>query len=427
MTSPHRPVWWVPTLYFAQGLPYAVVTSLATLALLALGWAPEQAALYTSGLTLPWVIKPLWGPLVERWGARRAWIVAMQAAGAVLLVALSLTLPEKSLLPWTLGLLTAAAFASATHDIAADGFYIVALDPHAQAAWSGVRNTFFRVALLAGGSGLVVLAGEMEKTHGAPAAWQTAFATGAALLGIVACYHFVILPRPEADTPAGRGVALGAEFAQTWASFVRRPGFARMLAFMLFYRIGEGQLLKGNQAFLLAAPAAGGLGLSVETIGFLSGLGVIALLAGGILGGVAIARTGLRRQLWPMACAINLPHLIYVWLAWARPENRVLLSAAIGVEQFGYGYGFAAYMVYLLYVSRGEHPTAHYALCSGVMALGLMLAGYAAAAALAVLHDDYLRFFLWVTACSVLSFGTLWHLPLADDFGRRAKSPTSPP
>jgi PAT family beta-lactamase induction signal transducer AmpG len=420
MLKERNPVAWVPTLYFAQGLPYVVVTSVVGLALLRLGWTAVEVAAYTGALTLPWVIKPLWGPLVERVGTRRGWTLVMEAACAILLLALAVVLPHPHWMPLTMGLLLAMGFASSTHDIAADGLYLMALGTGRQAAWSGVRSAFFKLSILAGTGGMVWLAGKWEGLWGTSAAWTGAFAVGAAGLMLIYGYHYFQLPRPPADTPPAVTEPWWEQFVLTLAAFVERPGFGQILAFLLFYRIGEGQLLKGNLPFFLAARDAGGLGMKTEEIGWLYGtLGITALIFGGIAGGLVIARTGLRRQLWWMAVAMNLPHLIYMGLAWAQPDGRWVIGAGITLEQLGYGYGFSAYMVYALFVARGAHPTAHYALCTGTMALGLMLANYLAAGALYECAGNYFEFFCWVMLCSVLSLVTLWKLPLDREFGQR--------
>jgi PAT family beta-lactamase induction signal transducer AmpG len=417
---PRSPGLWVPTLYFAQGLPFVIVTSVSSVALLKLGWTASEVAFFTSGLNLPWTIKPLWGPLLERWGTRRGWIVSMQAVAALALAGIAFVLPNKDWLPLTLGLFLGLGFASATHDIAADGFYMLALGSRTQAELTGVRNTFFRIAMLAGNGGLIWLAGWGEKQWSPATAWPAAFVAVAAVMFCISLYHWTILPKPATDARVTTPRAEAGEFVRIWAGFVQRPGFCRMLAFIFLYRIGESQLLKGNQAFLLDKREAGGLALATDELGYLYGtLGILALLVGGLLGGRAIARTGLRRQLWPMALAINLPHFIYIWLAITQPTSHALIGGGIAIEQFGYGYGFAAYMVYLLYVARGSHPTSHYALCSGAMALGAMLAGGIAAAALNWFGNNYLHFFIWATATGFIGLVTLWKLPLEADFGRR--------
>ena len=426
-TSDSRPFRWIPTLYLAEGLPNAVVTGMVAVALLDFGFSAAETAVYTSVLSLPWAFKPFWAPAVQKYGTRRNWILAMQLAMAVVLGLLAFSLPVRSWFTVTLGLLAVLSFASATHDIAADGFYLEALDEHRQAEWSGWRNTFYRLAVLAGSGGLVWLAGRWEKAQGAAAGWTLAFALAAAAMGLFAVYDYFAVPRLVEEQSASAADAPRPGFARVWETFVEKPGFGRMMAFILLYRIAEGQIQSANKAFFLAKLDAGGLALDTDEVGQLYGtLGIIALMAGGILGGLAIARTGLRRQIWPMAAAMNLPNLLYVWLAWAQPHSRALIGSAIFVEQFGYGFGFAAFMVYLLYVSRGPMATAHYAICSALMAVGMALAGMIAAEALHLTAHfpggGYLQFFSWVMVCALVSFGVLWKLPLEGDFGQKLKS-----
>lgn len=417
----------MPTLYFAEGLPFVIVgNNVAGVALLHMGWPVSAVANLMSTLSLPWVLKPLWSPIIGDTATRRRWIIMTQLIGAALICGLAFAIAENVKILFPVALM-AVAFISATHDIAADGFYIVAQDAHTQSEWSGVRNTFYRVAMIAGSGGVVWLAGNWEKSLGIARAWEAAFAFTGAVFGLLAVYHHFILPKPDADKRAAKRGEWIKDFTPTWGSLVQKPGFARMLAFMLFYRFAEGQVQKGNTAFFLAPLDKGGLGLATKEVALLFGtFGVIALLTGGILGGLAVARTGLGRQMWPMCAAMNLPNILYVAMAWVQPQNRLLIGAIVGFEQFGYGYGFAAFMVYLLYVARGDRVTAHYALCTGVMALGLMLGGYVAAEALSRTVDlnnnprGYLQFFIWVMACVPVSFAVLWKLPLERDFGRRA-------
>jgi MFS transporter, PAT family, beta-lactamase induction signal transducer AmpG len=420
-----RPAWWVPTLYFAEGLPNVVVTGVAGVAMLRCGFTPAATAAYTSALFLPWVIKPLWAPLVERLWTRRGWIVAMQVAMALCFAPLAIFLPEKSWLPLTLVLLAGAGLASATHDVAADGFYMLALDQHRQAEWAGGRNTFYRLAVTAGNGGLVWLAGSLEIKMGVPRAWAVVFVVTAGVLAALAAYHRFAIPRVEevSATPRESWGVWAKDFRQTLLTLARRPGFGRILAFMLLYRFAEGQVLKGNNPFFLAPRGAGGLGLATEEVGQLYGtLGTVALLVGGIAAGLVIARTGLRRQLWLMAAAMNLPNLLYIWMAWAQPQSRWLIGSAIGIEQFGYGMGSTAYMVYLLYVAQGGHSTSLYAICSGITMLSLSLAGFMAAEALRLAAPlaggGYVEFFSWVMVCTLAGFAVLWKLPLEGDFGR---------
>ncbi|MBE2215672.1 MAG: MFS transporter, partial [Opitutaceae bacterium] len=368
---------WIPSLYFTQGLPNVAVATLSVVMYKNLGVSNTDIALYTSWLYLPWVIKPLWSPWVELFGRKRGWIVAAQFLLGAALASVAMALPGPEYFRLTLALFWLVAFASATHDIAADGFYLLALPEHQRAAFVGVRSVFFRVAMIAGQGGLVWQAGRwMEDGASAVQAWRWVFLGLAAFLAAVALYHQAVLPRPESDVPESRRRAIVGEWIVVFGEFFRKPGIVVAIAFMLLYRFAEAQLVKLVQPFLLDPRGEGGLGLTTDQVGVIYGTtGTVALLAGGLLGGWVISRAGLRRLLWPMACAINVPNLVYVYLALVRPGSLDLVSAAIAVEQFGYGFGFTAYMLFLMFVAEGEHKTAHYAICTGFMALGMMLPG----------------------------------------------------
>jgi len=370
-----------------------------------LGLSNTDLALYTSWLYLPWVIKPLWSPLVELLGTRRAWVVAMQWTLAVSLGAVALVLPGPSWLAGSLALFWLMAFASATHDIAADGFYLLGLPERQQAAFVGVRSTFYRVAMIAGQGALVMLAGYLETRGGRPAvAWAITLGVLAGAFAVLAGWHQAVLPRPEADQrrAASARTVLG-DFLQVFAAFFRKPGVAGIIAFLLLYRLAEAQLVKLVTPFLLDGREAGGLGLDTSQVGLAYGtVGILALTAGGLLGGWLISRFGLRAMFWPMAAAIHLPDLVFVWLAAVQPASLPLVTAGVAVEQFGYGIGFAAYLLYMVLVSEGEHRTAHYALCTGFMALGMMLPGMASGALQERL--GYEAFFWWVVATTLPAF-----------------------
>jgi PAT family beta-lactamase induction signal transducer AmpG len=388
---------WIPTLYFAQGIPYVVVMMLAVVMYKNLAISNTAIALYTSWLYLPWVIKPLWSPLVELFGRKRAWIVALQFTLGVALALVAMTLPAPFFFRATLAVLWLMAFASATHDIAADGFYLFALNPQRQAAFVGVRSTFYRLAMIAGQGGLVWLAGALIDRWDDPVrAWQAVFAALAGAFIAVAAWHAWALPRPAADAPAvpatGRPWHDGATI---FAAFFRRPDIGRILAFLLLYRFAEAQLLKLVAPFLLDARDTGGLALTNQQVGLYYGTaGVIALTLGGLLGGWLVSRHGLRRLLWPLALALNVPNVLYVLLAATLPTSSALIVGALAVEQFGYGLGFTAYLIFMMRVAEGPHRTAHYAICTGFMALGMMLPGMAAGWLQETL--GYRAFFIWV-------------------------------
>lgn len=412
--APRSPWAWIPTLYFAQGLPYVAVMTLAVVMYKNLGVGNAEIALYTSWLYLPWVIKPLWSPVVDLFGRKRRWIVVLQFVVGAALAMVALALPAPGWFQLTLAVFWLMAFASATHDIAADGFYLLALpDERRQAAFVGVRSTFYRGAMIAGQGGLVVLAGWLHERSGQMvAAWATVMALLAALFAGAALYHAWALPHPDGDRPAPRALrtpaGLAADFARVFAAFFRQPGIVRVLAFLLLYRFAEAQLLKLVAPFLLDPPAAGGLGLRTQDVGIAYGtFGVAALTAGGLLGGWFISRLGLRRALWPLVFSMHLPNGLYVALAAWQPQELALVSAAIAVEQFGYGFGFTAYMVFLLQVAAGPdganpHKTAHYAIGTGFMALGMMLPGMWSGWLQQQL--GYLDFFVWCCVATLPSF-----------------------
>jgi len=628
MTAPAAPVadrpsargaWaWIPSLYFAQGIPYVVVMTMSVILYKRLGVSNTDIALYTSWLYLPWVIKPLWSPLVELLGTKRQWVVLMQLLVGAALGSVALTLPGPAFFKVSLAIFWLMAFASATHDIAADGFYMLALNPHDQAWFVGVRSTFYRLAMIAGQGLLIMLAGAIEARTGlpelelklsarpgagavavpdpaavapaapaggtlrlvaapaeltldpaadptvpsgeltararawnqaaglvaAPAAAATAGSGGAAatepswwrravvtpletfirstfgepkpaatrsgpagqagvflvslsgppakdvvvnlsretgdkgvrllegerfvftrenwnkpamvvvqldpknraaseavfvarsgdipwawaltfytlggLFVIFCVYHRFVLPKPAADTAGAarpRGNPL-AEFFGTFASFFRKPMVLRSLAFLLLYRFAEAQLVKIASLFLLDTREAGGLGLSTGAVGFVYGtVGVVALTLGGLLGGFCAARNGLKYWLPTMVAAINVPNLVYVYLAYAAPENFVIVNACVAVEQFGYGFGFAAFMIYMLYIAQGEHQTAHYAICTGFMALGMMIPGMFTGWIQELI--GYRHFFVWVIIATIPSFVVTALIRPDPEFGKK--------
>ena len=412
---------WIPTLYFAQALPNAAVATLSVVMYKNLGLSNTEIALYTSWLYLPWVIKPLWSPLVDLFGSKRGWTVALQFIVGVAFALVALTLPASNFLQLTLAMFWLLAFASATHDIAADGFYMLALAEKQQAAFVGVRSTFFRLAMLVGQGALVVLAGTLYEAHGSHvAAWQVVMALLAGAFVVAGLWHAFILPRPASDHAAARGKNTVAEFFAVFAAFFNKREIVTLLAFLLLYRLAEAQLLKLAAPFLLDAREQGGLGLTTTQLGIVYGTaGVAALTVGGILGGLTIARVGLKRALWPLLLAMHVPNVAYVALAWWQPSNLWLVGSAIVVEQFGYGFGFTAYMVYMLMVASqdAEHRTAHYAICTGFMALGMMLPGMAAGYLQALM--GYTMFFVWVCVATLPSFAAAALLKIDPAFGQR--------
>jgi len=419
--GPVRPWAWIPTLYFGQGLPYVTVMTLSVILYKNLGISNTDIALYTSWLYLPWVVKPLWSPVVDLLGTKRAWVVVLQFAIGVALALVALTLPMDHFFQLTLAVFWLMAFASATHDIAADGFYMLALPEHEQAAFVGVRSAFYRAAMIASQGGLVFLAGTWaELTGNVVLAWSLVFGILAALFVVLFAWHRFILPRPPADGPVPGHGGFAAGFAETFTTFFAKKEILVTLAFLLLFRAGEAQALKLIAPFLLDANAKGGLGLGTAEVGLVYGtIGVAALTVGGIVGGYAISRHGLKRWLWPMVLAVHIPNLAFVYLAYTMPANVAVVATAIAIEQFGYGFGFAAYLLFMILVADGPHKTAHYAICTGFMALGMMLPGMASGWIQESL--GYPRFFVWVCIATLPSIAVTALLRIPPDFGRKAK------
>ncbi len=416
---PPRPWRWVPSLYFCQAVPYVVVVTLSVPMYKKLGVSNADMAFYTGWLYLPWVIKGLWAPLVSRIRTKRWWIVALQFFLGAGLAAAGLTIPGPDFFRWSLVVLWLLAFSSATHDIVSDGFYLLTLSPPDQAAWVGIRSTFFRLANIAGQGGLVYLAGMIEESTGnVHTAWAWVFAPPALLFVLLAIYHQFFLPRPAGDGPTGHGAGVGVDWLAAFGSFFRKKEIGAALAFLLLYRLGESQLLKMVQPFLLDPREAGGLGLTTKQTGLAYGIfGIIALTVGGLFGGPAVARYGLRRMLWPMLLSVHLPNLAYIALATIRPDSFAAVCAAVAVEQFGYGFGFTAYVVYMMMLAEGEHRTAHYAICTGFMALGMMVPGMAAGWIQEKI--GYTNFFIWVCLATLPSFWATARLRVDPAYGRK--------
>lgn len=401
-----NPWAWIPSLYFAEGLPYVVVMTLSVIMYKRLGVSNTDIALFTSWLYFPWVIKPIWSPFVDLIKTKRWWIYSMQLLIGGGMAGVAFVLPGDFFLRFTLAFFWLMAFSSATHDIAADGFYMLGLTEEQQAFFIGIRNTFYRVAMLTGQGLLVMLAGLLEESTGRIFfAWSLVFFVLAGTFIALALWHKYILPRPASDAQRTNITphTILVEFGNTFVSFFSKKGIIPALLFMLTYRLGESQLVKLASPFLLDGREVGGLALSTGEVGFAYGtVGVISLLLGGVLGGLAISRGGLKTWLWPMALAISLPNLVYLYMAYTMPESIVVVNACVAVEQFGYGFGFTAYTMYLMLFAEGEYKTSHYAISTGFMALGMMLPGMASG----WIQEQigYQHFFIWVMICCIPLF-----------------------
>ena len=417
------PWYWVPSLYFAEGLPYVAVMILSLVMYKRMGISNTEVALYTSWLNLPWVIKPLWSPFIDLLRTKRWWIVTTQLLLGAGLAGIAFTIPTSHFFQITLAVFWLVAFSSATHDIAADGFYMLGLTPHQQAFFVGIRSTFYRFATIAGQGLLIMLAGRLEEMTGRTSyAWSITFFTLAGCLLALWLYHSFVLPRPDQDCPSvarqGEARSILTDFLLTFRSFFQKEQALTAILFMLLYRLPEAQLAKMGIPFLLDPVEQGGLGMTTAQIGFAQGtLGIVGLTLGGILGGIAVARHGLRRWLWPMVWAISLPDIVYVYLSYAQPDNLIIVNSCIFVEQFGYGFGFTAYMLYLIYFANGTHKTSHYAICTAFMALGMMLPGMIAGWMQETL--GYQLFFIWIMVCTLATFGVTALLKIDPKFGKK--------
>ena len=433
MQDRHTSAWaWVPSLYFTEGLPYVIVMSIAVIMYKRLGLSNTDIALYTSWLYLPWVIKPFWSPVVDLLRTKRWWIVTMQLLVGASMAGVALSLQGTPFVRWSLCFFWLMAFSRATHDIAADGFYMIALDEHEQAFNVGIRSTFYRIATIMGQGVLVMGAGLLEVYTQTPRpAWCLTMLAAALILLSLCAYHRFILPRPEKATDASPvSSTVINDFADVFSDFFQKPQILVAIIFLLIYRLPEALLVKVTPLFLLDGIEQGGMALSTSELGFVQGtIGVIGLIAGGILGGMAVARDGFQRWLWPMVLAMSIPNILYVALAYFQPDqmwfisqdfvvNKIgIVAASYLTEQFGYGFGFTAYMLYMLYFSQGSSKTAHYAFCTGFMALSMMLPGMVAGWLQETL--GYYQFFVAVMALVPLTFIAASIIKVEPTFGKK--------
>lgn len=418
-----NPWAWVPTLYFAEGLPNAAVTVLAIQIYLQLGLSASEITFYTSWLYLPWVIKPFWSPFLDLFKTKRWWIVVMQMLIAFAFAGVAFTLQAPWWLQGTLCFFWLMAFSSATHDVAADGFYMLGLKEHEQAFFVGIRSTFYRVSMIFGKGVIIAIAGFLQVVfrNQFKFSWSLIFFALTGLFILLALYHSLVFPRPAEDYNRDKERSAGQlldEFSATFVTFFKKKQILIAIAFLLLFRLPEALLMPVSQIFLQAQPSSGGLGLSPQEFALANGtVGVIGLLVGGIIGGMLASRDGLKRWLWPMTAAITIPNIAYVYLAYVMPESLLAVNIAVFVENFGYGFGFSAYMLFMIYFAQGEHKTSHYALCTGFMALSMLLPGlFAGALAQSV---GYRLFFIIVMLSCVLPFVVASFLKIDESFGKR--------
>ena len=432
---------WIPTLYMAEGAPYFAVNTLAMLFLSEMGLSNTDVALYTSWMYLPWVIKPFWSPILDLFGSKKMWVVVMQFIVAIALGGVAFTAPCDFWLNASLAFFWLCAFASATHDIAADGLYILALDTNQQSFFVGIRNTFYRISTVLCQWGCLVLAGQlfeqntvdgMDVIPAHASAWSTVFYIMAIAFLFLSVYHFAFLPNDKKRLEIGRTSQNGTDAQKTlgldgivaslknnfksfFAKFTGRELILALL-FIFTYRLGEAQLGKIAQLFLKDTYENGGLGLSLTDVGNIYGLvGVIALMTGGVLGGIAVSRYGLKKMMFPMLLFMNIPNVVYIFLSSTQTAFLPTIYTMVAIEQFGYGFGFTAFTLYLVYISQGKYSTTHYAICTGLMALGLMIPGLIAGYMQETL--GYTNFFVWVCICTIPPFFIAPLLKIDKEFG----------
>ena len=426
MNKPGKTSWWrwIPTLYFAEGLPNVLVTVLSVTMYMQMGMSDTDIALYTSWLQLPWIIKWLWSPFVDLVKTKRWWVLTMQLLLGASLAGVAFTLNTPLWFSGTMFFFFLMAFFSATHDIAADGFYMLELDAHDQSMFVGVRNVFYRVAVIFGQSVLVAFAGVLQHVLGMDKAfsWSLIFYGLTGLFILIWLYHTRALPYPAADKRDLRKASdVWQGLLQMLRSFVTKMPlrqFVFAMLFILLYRFPEAMLGKMTTTFLQRPLSEGGLGLTLEQFGLAYGtIGLIGILLGGMVGGFLAARDGLKRWLWPFVLCLTLPDLVYVYMSYALPQSIWIISACLFIEQFGYGLGFTALTLYMLYYCQGNFKTSHYAICTAISYLGLMLPGMASG----WLKDElgYQHFFIAVMFFCVITFVVTAFVKIDPKFGKK--------
>ncbi|WDF64566.1 MFS transporter [Flavobacterium sp. KACC 22763] len=421
MKTDNKPWFWIPLLNFASGLPYAIIISVSVIMYKNLGISNEDIGVYTSLLYLPWVIKPLWSPLIELIGTKRKWFLLMQLIISISFLLVGFVIPTNGFFIMSLAIFWVAAFASASNDIATDGFYLLVLPEDKQSFFIGIRSTFYRLSMLAGNGLVVLFAGYLEHKFGDNTkAWSYTMICVGLLMTFITAYNFIFTPKNEINVVESSKETSHQNFGTIFISFFKKKQIGLILAFVLVFRLGESQLLKMLSPFLLDSKELGGMGLDTEAVGIIYGtFGVAALTLGGILGGIAISRHGLTKWMFPMFLAMHLPIIGFILLAFFHPTSIYYIYIVVILEQFGYGFGFTAFMMYLIHVAEGESKTAHYALATGFMAMGMMLPGM-----LSGYIQQYLgygNFFVWVLIATIPGLILSRFLTFPKDFGKKSE------
>ncbi|WP_373523589.1 MFS transporter [Aquiflexum sp.] len=414
---PNNPWYWVPPLYLTEGIPYVLIITVSVIMYKNLGVDNSDIGLYTSFLYLPWVIKPFWSPFVDLYGTKRKWFLAMQLVLSIAFLGVGLSLPTNQFFVISLAFFWLASFASATNDIASDGFYLLALKEDQQSFFIGLRSTFYRVAMVTGQGLFVIFAGYLEVKYGDNTkAWSLTMVMIAALMFVLTLVNFLVTPNVEKAKNYIKEESL--TFWKVFESFFSKKEIWVALAFILFYRLGESQLVKMASPFLLDSREVGGLALSTSDVGLIYGtFGIIALSLGGIIGGIVISKDGLGKWMLPMILALNVPNFFYYLLAYFQPESAFYAGVVVVIEQLGYGFGFAAFMMYLIYVSEGPSKTSHYAIATGFMALGMMIPGMASGFIQEAL--GYPGFFVWIVIAAFPGILMVRYVKFPYEYGKK--------
>lgn len=420
MKTDNRPWYWIPVLNFASGFPYVIIISVSVLMYKNLGISNEDIGLYTSLLYLPWVIKPLWSPFIDLYGTKRKWFLSMQLLISIAFLIVGFIIPASQFFILSLAVFWVAAFASASNDVASDGFYLLALEKEQQSFFLGIRSTFYRASMLTGNGLIILLAGYLEhRFSNNVQAWSYTMIFVGIVMSILTVYNYFATPKSE--LPIADGKTEEKNFGKVFSSFFKKKQIVLVLAFILLFRLGESQLLKMLTPFLVDPISDGGMGLETEDVGLIYGtFGLIALTVGGILGGIAISRDGLGKWMLPMILAMHLPIIGFVLLSHFHPTSVLYIYLTVIAEQFGYGFGFAAFMMYLIYVADGESKTSHYSIATGFMALGMMLPGMVSG-----YIQDYLgygNFFIWVFIATIPGLILSRYLIFPKEFGKKEEN-----
>lgn len=421
MKTDNRPWYWIPVLNFASGLPYAIIISVSVIMYKNLGINNEDIGIYTSLLYLPWVIKPLWSPFIDLYSTKRKWFLSMQLLISLAFLIVGLTIPLSNFFVISLAVFWVAAFASASNDVASDGFYMLALEKDQQSFFLGIRSTFYRLSMLTGNGLMVFIAGYLEQEYGdKQKAWSYTMVVVGLIMTVITIYNYFSTPKMEAKIVETKTESIpNKSFGAVFATFFQKKQIGLVLTFILLFRLGESQLLKMLTPFLIDPITAGGMGLTTQDVGVIYGtFGVISLTVGGIVGGIVISRDGLGKWMLPMILAMHLPIIGFILLSHFHPGSVLYVYATVIAEQFGYGFGFAAFMMYLIYVADGESKTSHYSIATGFMALGMMLPGM-----ISGYIQEYLgygNFFIWVFLATIPGLILSRFLIFPSDFGKKS-------